>query len=100
MTKKQNKNCATNITHYGEDYHKPICPKCHSSNLITGAGKKTGQMNLKCGECKAFIGYRNLEKLKKLRRQKQLTPCLQLLEQENLTGDTAIFLLSTLGGAK
>jgi hypothetical protein len=100
MAKKQNETCNPSVTHYGEDYHKPICPKCHGDKIGTGGGRKPNEMSLKCRECKAFIGYKNLEKLKRRRRQKQLTPCLELLEQKNLTGDTAIFVLSSIGGAK
>ena len=71
-----------------------ICPKCGSANLSTGAGLKPGQISLKCSECKAFAGYKNLEKLKRIRQQKQLTPCLEFLEGQNLTGDATIFTLS------
>jgi hypothetical protein len=74
-----------------------LCIHCGSTDFSTGAGRKPGQMSLRCSECKAFAGYKNLEKLKRLRQQKQLTPCLKLLEQQNLSGDTAIFLLSQVG---
>ncbi|HEY9892154.1 MAG TPA: hypothetical protein V6D37_10180 [Candidatus Sericytochromatia bacterium] len=97
MAKKQNETCNPSVTHYGRDYHKPICPKCGSTNVATGAGRKPNKMSLKCSECKAFIGYKNLEKLKKLRRQKQLTPCLKLLKNCGVTSDTAIFVLGQVG---
>lgn len=38
-----------------------------------------------------------LTKLQKLRKRKQLTPCLELLEEQGLTGDAAIFILSEVG---
>jgi hypothetical protein len=99
MRKKQNKDCATSVAHYGEDYHKPTCRKCDSASVITGAGRKPNEMSLKCCECKAFIGYTNLEKLKRLRRQKELTPCLELLEKQGISSDAAVFVLGQLGGA-
>jgi hypothetical protein len=55
-------------------------------------------MSLKCSECKAFIGYKNLEELKKLKRRKRLTPCLELLESQGISSDAAIFVLSQVGG--
>lgn len=78
--------------------HPENCPHCGSANLSTGAGLKPGQMSLRCGECKRFIGYRNLEKLQRLRRRKSLTPCLELLEKQGIKGDVAIFVLSAVGG--
>ena len=74
------------------------CPNCGSANLSEGAGLKPRQMSLKCSECKAFIGYRNLQELKKLKRRKRLTPCLELLEKLGLSGDVAIFVLGQVGG--
>jgi DNA-directed RNA polymerase subunit RPC12/RpoP len=74
------------------------CPNCGSANLSKGAGLKPGQMSLKCSECKAFIGYKNLQELKKLKRRKRLTPCLELLEKQGISGDTAIFILAQVGG--
>jgi hypothetical protein len=55
-------------------------------------------MSIKCSDCKAFIGYKNLQKLKKLRRRKSLTPCLELLEKQGISGDVAIFVLGQVGG--
>jgi len=78
--------------------HIYSCPQCASTNLSTGAGLKPGQMSLKCSECKAFVGYKNLEKLKPLRRQKRLTSCLELMEKQGISGDAAIFTLALLGG--
>jgi DNA-directed RNA polymerase subunit RPC12/RpoP len=74
------------------------CPHCGSDHLSKGAGLKPGQMSLKCSECKAFIGYRNLQELKKLKRRKRLTPCLELLEKQGISGDAAIFVLGQVGG--
>lgn len=36
--------------------------------------------------------------LARSRRRKSLTPCLELLEKHGIEGDTAIFLLSAVGG--
>jgi transposase-like protein len=72
------------------------CPHCGSANLSQGAGLKPEQMSLKCSECKAFIGYKNLQQLKKLKRRKRLTPCLELLEKQGISGDAAIFVLGQL----
>jgi hypothetical protein len=74
------------------------CPHCGSDNLSRGAGLKPGQMSLKCRECKAFIGYTNLEKLQRLRRRKSLSTCLELLEKHGISGDTAVFILTEVGG--
>jgi transposase-like protein len=74
------------------------CPHCGSANLSRGAGLKPGQMSLKCSECKAFIGYTNLEKLQRLRRRKSLSTCLELLEKHGISGDTAVFILTEVGG--
>jgi transposase-like protein len=77
---------------------RETCPNCGSANLSKGAGLKPGQMSLKCSECKAFIGYKNLEELKKLKRRKRLTPCIELLEKQGLSSDAAIFVLGQVGG--
>jgi hypothetical protein len=74
------------------------CPQCGSANFSQGAGLKPGQISLRCGECKAFIGYKNLQKLKKLKHQKHLTPCLELLEKQGISSDAAIFVLAQVGG--
>lgn len=77
---KDKNSSPTSIPDFSKTYHNPICPQCT--------------------QCKAFIGYRNLEKLQKLRRRKSLTPCLELLQKQGVTGDTAIFVLSAVGGVK
>ena len=74
------------------------CPHCGSAKLSKGAGLKPGQMSLKCSECKAFIAYKSLQKLEKLKRRKSLTPCLELLETQDISGDAAIFVLGQVGG--
>jgi transposase-like protein len=95
----KNKNSSpTSITNYSENYHNPICPRCSSANLSTGAGRKPGQMSLRCNKCKTFVGYQNLEKLQKLRRRKSLTPCLELLEKHGIEGESAVFILGAVGG--
>jgi len=79
------------------------CPQCGSANFSTGAGRKPNEISLRCSECKAFAGYKNIEKLlklQKLRRQKKTTDCYQLLEDCGLTGDEAVFILSAVGGVK
>ncbi len=47
-----------------------------------------------------FIGAGQVifEKLKSHRRQKSLSPCLELLEKHGISGDVAIFVLSAVGG--
>jgi transposase-like protein len=70
---------------------RETCPNCGSANLSKGAGLKPGQISLKCSDCKAFIGYRKLQKLK---RQKDLTTCLEFLESCGISGDVVtVFVL-------
>ena len=47
---------------------------------------------------KNYHNSQNLENFQRLRRQKGLTLCLELLEKQGLTGDAAIFILSVVGG--
>ena len=82
------------------------CPRCGSTSFSAGAGRKPGEMSLRCSECKAFIGYRDvgkLQRLQKMRGQKRITDSLEFVgENSGLTSDEAIFLLSEveqLGGA-
>jgi hypothetical protein len=78
------------------DASPETCPNCGSGNLSKGAGLKPGQISLKCSDCKAFIGYRKLQKLK---RQKDLTACLEFLESCGISGDVvSIFVLGQVGG--
>jgi hypothetical protein len=92
------KDYATSIPNYGKSYDNQTCPRCSSISLLTGAGLKPAQISLRYSKCKAFIGYRNLQELKKLKRRKRLTPCVELLEKQGLTGDVAIFVLGQVGG--
>jgi hypothetical protein len=71
-----------------------ICPHCGSGNLKIGAGKKPGDESRRCNNCKHFLGYSPLAKLKKSRRRKELTDCLEILENQGIRGDLAIFTLS------
>jgi hypothetical protein len=73
---------------------QPICPHCQSTDFIIGAGKKPGEESRHCRDCKHFLGYSPLAKLKKARRRKELTECLQILENRDIRGDLAIFTLS------
>jgi hypothetical protein len=71
-----------------------ICPHCGSGNLKIGAGKKPGDESRRCNNCKHFLGFSPLAKLKVARRRKQLNECLQILENSGIHGETAIFSLS------
>ncbi|MBW4549294.1 MAG: hypothetical protein KME25_33535 [Symplocastrum torsivum CPER-KK1] len=72
-----------------------ICPHCQSSSLIIGAGKKPGEESRRCGDCKTFLGYSPLPKLKKARKRKELTNCLEILEKQGIRGEElTIFTLS------
>jgi hypothetical protein len=73
---------------------QPICPHCGSTNLIIGAGKRPGEESRRCQDCKHFLGYSPLAKLKKARRRKELTECLEILENQGIQGYLAIFTLS------
>jgi hypothetical protein len=53
---------------------RETCPNRDSANLSESVG-------------------RNLQELKRLKRRKRLTPCLELLEKLGLSGDVAIFVL-------
>jgi len=81
MTKKQNKDCATNVAHFRKD-----CANSEQSTPIESANpiKDAGQINS--------------DKLQYHRRQKSLSPCLELLEKHGISGDVAVFVLGQLGG--
>jgi hypothetical protein len=64
----------TSITNYGRYSNNPTCPNRDSASLSESVG-------------------RNLQELKRLKRRKRLTPCLELLEKLGLSGDVAIFVL-------
>jgi hypothetical protein len=70
------------------------CPHCGSQNIILGAGKKPGETSRRCGDCKHFLGYSPLARLKKSRKRKELTECLQVLEDSGIQGEIALFILS------
>jgi hypothetical protein len=72
----------------------------HSHFLASRQKPVAGENCPHCGstDCKAFVGYKNLQQLKKLKRQKRLTPCLELLENQGILGDSAIFVLGQVGG--
>lgn len=89
------------IANYGYFYHnpsQPVCPRCGSTSFGIGAGLKPRQESLRCLDCKAFIGYSPIPKLKALRRKKLLTESLDFLEQQGFQGDSAILILSLVGG--
>lgn len=75
------------------------CPQCGSTNVRSGAGKKPGEQSKRCGDCGEFLGYSPLERLKRLRKRKNLTESLNLLESCGIRSEEAqLFLLSEVGG--
>ncbi len=70
------------------------CPHCQSTNLTIGAGKKPGEESHRCEDCHHFLGYSPLARLKKARRRKELTQCLEILESQGIRGELALFSLS------
>jgi transcription elongation factor Elf1 len=80
---------------------RETCPNCGSTSLLTGVGRKPGEMSIRCSECKAFAGYKNLEKLQrlqKIRHKKALAPCIKFLEECGITAiDEIVFVLSEVG---
>jgi transposase-like protein len=70
------------------------CPHCGSRNIILGAGLKPGEESRRCGDCRFFLGYSPLARLKKSRKRKELTECLQVLEDSGVQGEIALFTLS------
>ncbi len=70
------------------------CPHCQSTNLTIGAGKKPGEESCRCGDCNHFLGYSPLARLRKARKRKDLTKCLEILESQGLRGELALFSLS------
>jgi len=81
------------IPNYGNFYHN-YCSRCSSTNLKSGAGRKAGEESYRCGDCKQFLGYSPLARLKQARRRKKLTECLQILENQGIQGELALFTLS------
>jgi len=88
------------LSQLGENCHKSkqsfgqTCPHCQSTNLIVGAGLKPGEQSRRCGDCKHFLGYSAVSRLKKARKRKELTECLQILENQGVQGELALFALS------
>lgn len=74
--------------------------QCACGSIIgkLGAGRKPGESSLSCSECRKFIEYRPIEKLKRQRKRKRLTDCLEILADGGIQGDEALFILSNLGG--
>ncbi len=70
------------------------CPHCGSTNIILGAGLKPGEESQRCGDCRFFLGYSPVTRLKKSRKSKALTESIQLLEDSGIQGETALFTLS------
>jgi transposase-like protein len=70
------------------------CPRCGSTNIILGAGLKPGEESQRCGDCRFFLGYSPVTRLKKSRKRKELTECLQVLEDSGIQGEIALFILS------
>ena len=73
---------------------KQVCPRCGSENLKTGAGLRPNQESRRCNNCQHFLGFSTVSKLKAARRRKELTECLQILENSGIQGEMAIFSLS------
>ncbi len=76
----------------------PQCSRCGSENLKSGAGKKPGQESLRCEDCGEFLGYSPIKRLKRLRKQKNLTDSLDFLESCGISNEAAqVFLLTEVG---
>jgi len=84
---------------YKRENHSHSCPHCHSQNLKSGAGRKPNEESRRCGDCGEFLGYLPVERLKKLRKRRNLTDSLNLLESHGIRSEEAqLFLLSAAGG--
>ncbi len=73
---------------------RKICSHCGRQNIIFGAGKKPGEESQHCGNCQRFLGYSAVASLKKSRKRKELTKCLEVLENQGIQGELALFALS------
>lgn len=83
---------------YKNENHSHSCPRCDSSNLRSGAGRKPNEESRRCGNCGEFLGYLPVERLKKLRKRRNLTDSLNLLESHGIVSQEAqIFALSNIG---
>src|ERR687885_915513 len=76
------------------------CAQCGSTATRPGDGRKPGEISISCHNCGKFTGYSPIPKLKRLRKRKRLTDCLEILAQKGVRGDEAIFILSNLGGGE
>jgi hypothetical protein len=89
-----NKN---SISNFGKFNHNS-CPRCGSTSFQSGAGLKPGQESRKCSDCGEFLGYLPVKRLKRLRKQRNLTDCLNLLESCKISSETAqLFVLDEVG---
>ncbi len=70
------------------------CDHCGSGNFKIGAGRKGGEQSIRCTDCKFFLGYSPVSRLKKARKRRELTECLQILEKQGIQSEIALFTLS------
>jgi hypothetical protein len=99
------KTCNPSVPDFGQNenrsHRNPICPKCGNSDIATGAGRRPGEMSVRCARCKCFIKYldtKNLTKLKKPRKKKDFTGCVQFIERSaGLHSDVALYVLIESG---
>jgi transposase-like protein len=77
------------------------CRHCGSGNLKSGAGKKGGEQSIHCADCRKFLEYQPMSQLRQLKRRKKLTESLELLESQNIRGEsTQLFILSAIKGGE
>jgi hypothetical protein len=77
------------------------CDHCGSENLKIGAGRKGGEQSIHCADCRKFLEYQPISQLRRLRRRKKLTESLELLESQNIQGEsTQLFILSAIKGGE
>lgn len=83
---------------YKNENHSHSCPHCGSTSFKTGAGLKPGQQSQRCSDCGEFLGYSPIKQLKRLRKRKDFTESLELLESHGIRSEEAeIFVLSEIG---
>ena len=83
---------------YKSENHPHSCSHCGSQNIRSGAGLKPGEESRRCSDCGEFLGYSPIERLKRLRKRKNLTDSLNLLESCGIRSEDAqIFILSEVG---
>ncbi len=72
--------------------------RCGGTLAKTGAGRKPGEESRRCLDCGEFLGYSPIERLRRLRKQNNLTDSLNFLESRGIVSQEAqIFLLNELG---